>query len=273
MFEEEKQEKPKKLYWLKLKRDFFKRHDIKVIEGMENGKDYLLFYLKLLVESLDHEGELRFSETIPYNEKMLSSVTNTNIDIVRSAMKLLSELGFVEILDDETIYMTEVHKMVGSETEWAKKKREYRLSKKEECKQIQDTSRTKKDNVRQEYRDKSIDNINIPKGILSIPYTEIIDYLNKKTGKNFRSSTPKTQKLIKARWNEGYRLEDFFQVIDTKCSQWLKDTKMNKYLQPETLFGTKFEGYLNENVKKSSGYGSLEGFAPTVTDTDIGDFD
>ena len=54
-----------KYYWLKLKRDFFKRHDIRIIEAMPNGKDYILFYLKLLCESVDHEGNLRFSEQIP----------------------------------------------------------------------------------------------------------------------------------------------------------------------------------------------------------------
>ena len=111
----------KKYYWLKLKRDFFKRHDIRIIEGMPNGKDYILFYLKMLLESIDHEGELRFSETIPYNEQMLSVITDTNIDIVKSAMQIFIELNMVEILDDSTIYMAEVKKLTGSETEYAKK--------------------------------------------------------------------------------------------------------------------------------------------------------
>ena len=114
---------PKKYYWLKLKRDFFKRHDIRIIEEMPNGKDYVLFYLKLLLESVDHEGTLRFSDTIPYNEQMLSVVTNTNVDIVRSAMKLFIELKMIDVFDDQTIYMIEVEKHIGSETEWAKKKR------------------------------------------------------------------------------------------------------------------------------------------------------
>ena len=113
----------KKYYWLKLKRDFFKRHDIRIIEEMPNGKDYILFYLKLLLESIDHEGTLRFSDAIPYNEQMLSVVTNTNIDIVRSAMKIFIDLNMIDIFDDQTIYMTEVDKLIGSETEWAKKKR------------------------------------------------------------------------------------------------------------------------------------------------------
>lgn len=116
----------KKYYWLKLKRDFFKRHDIQIIEDMPNGKDYILFYLKLLCESVDHEGNLRFSEEIPYNEAMLASLTHTNVDIVRSAVKLFSELRMIDILDDGTYYMNQVEKMIGSETYWAQKKREQR---------------------------------------------------------------------------------------------------------------------------------------------------
>jgi predicted phage replisome organizer len=113
----------KKFYWLKLKRDFFKRHDIRIIEEMPNGKEYILFYLKLLLESIDHEGSLRFSETVPYDEQMLSVITNTNIDVVRSAMKMFIGLNMIEIFDDQTIYMSEVDKLIGSETKWAEKKR------------------------------------------------------------------------------------------------------------------------------------------------------
>ena len=103
-----------KFYWLKLKRDFFKRHDIRIIETMPNGKDYILFYLKLLCESVDHEGNLRFSEEIPYNEDMLATITNTNVDIVRSAIKVFSSLQMMEVLDDGTYFMNEVNRMIGS---------------------------------------------------------------------------------------------------------------------------------------------------------------
>lgn len=105
---------PTKYYWLKLKRDFFKRHDIRIVEEMPNGKEYILFYLKLLCESVDHDGELRFSDEIPYNAEMLATITNTNIDIVRSAVKVFTDLRMMEILDDGTIFMREVDGMIGS---------------------------------------------------------------------------------------------------------------------------------------------------------------
>lgn len=122
----------KKYFWFKLKRDFFKRHDIKIIESMENGTDYILFYLKLLCESVDHEGNLRFSDEIPYDEKMLATITGTNIDIVRSAITVFSHLGMMDILDDGTYFMKETQKTLGFETEWAKKQREYRAKKRQQ---------------------------------------------------------------------------------------------------------------------------------------------
>lgn len=120
----------KKYYWLKLKRDFFKRHDIRIIEEMPNGKDYILFYLKLLLESIDHEGNLRFSDAIPYNEQMLSVVTNTNVDIVKAAMTLFIDLNMIDVFDDQTIYMNEVEKLIGSETDSAERVRRHRLASK-----------------------------------------------------------------------------------------------------------------------------------------------
>ena len=96
---------------------------------MENGKDYILFYLKLLCESVDHSGSLRFSDTIPYSEKMLSTITGTNIDIVRSAMKVFTSLEMIEILDDQTIYMREVEKMIGGESDSAERVRRHRALK------------------------------------------------------------------------------------------------------------------------------------------------
>lgn len=91
----------------------------------------------------------------------------------------------------------------------------------------------------------------------AVPYKEIVDYLNEKAGTKFRSQTKDTQKHIRARVNEGFTIDDFKKVIDTKTSQWLNDPKMNAYLRPATLFGTKFEGYLNEQVGTGDQYEDL----------------
>ena len=76
---------------------------------------------------------------------------------------------------------------------------------------------------------------------------EVVEFLNQQTGARYRANTPKTRRLIETRIKEGFGLDDFKIVIAKKSKQWLHDPKMSKYLRPETLFGTKFEGYLNES--------------------------
>lgn len=77
-------------------------------------------------------------------------------------------------------------------------------------------------------------------------YKEVVDYLNKKANKHFKYTKNNLDK-IKTRFKEGFTKEDFIIVIDKKCKEWLNDEKMNCYLRPETLFGSKFESYLNQN--------------------------
>lgn len=79
------------------------------------------------------------------------------------------------------------------------------------------------------------------------PFREIIDYLNLKINSHYKHSTDKTKSLIKARINDGFTLEDFKTVIDKKYDEWV-GTDMEKYLRPETLFGNKFESYLNQKT-------------------------
>lgn len=79
--------------------------------------------------------------------------------------------------------------------------------------------------------------------------SRIIDYLNQKCGTRYKASTANTKKHIDARLNEGYTYEDFVKVIDKKYDEW-NGTQMEQYLRPDTLFGTKFESYLNQNIVK-----------------------
>ena len=77
----------------------------------------------------------------------------------------------------------------------------------------------------------------------------VIGYLNDKSERNFKANNPKTQSLIRARLKDCFKEMDFIEVIDKKGKDWL-DTDMEKYLRPETLFGTKFENYVNERKRK-----------------------
>ena len=227
-------EKDKRYYWLKLKRDFFKRHDIRIIEAMPNGKDYILFYLKLLCESVDHEGKLRFSESIPYNEDMLATITNTNVDVVRSAIKIFTELNMMEIMDDGTYYMNEVERMIGSETYWAEKKRLQRDNKR----LIEDNEGTMSSEIGQsptcpsKSKRKSIDkDIEIEKDTEietekrdRIPYQQIADMYNDTCVSFPRLTTlsDARKKAIKARMNK-YTLDDLARLFEkAEASTFLK---------------------------------------------------
>jgi len=81
----------------------------------------------------------------------------------------------------------------------------------------------------------------------------IVNCLNLNTHQNFRWQTLSTQKLIRARIKEGFNLKSFFVVIEKKSLEWMGDLKMRPYLRPETLFGGKFEGYLNQPSIQSEG--------------------
>ena len=143
----------KKYFWLRLRKDFFKRHDVRILEAMPNGKEYVMFYLKMLTESIDHEGALRFSDTTPYSTEMLATIANTSPEIAEGAIKALISLEMIEVNDEGTLKMIGIENMIGFETKWAEKKRKYRQQKDIERTQegqSEDIERTKKDNVRQE---------------------------------------------------------------------------------------------------------------------------
>lgn len=122
----------KKKYWLKLDKDFLKSPQMKVIKNMSNGKDYIIFYLSLMLESVETVGHLRFTSLVPYNAEMLSAITDTNVDIVKNAIKIFCELGMMQIFDDGTIFMTQVPDITGKESESAERVRQYRIRQEEQ---------------------------------------------------------------------------------------------------------------------------------------------
>lgn len=112
----------KRYYWLKLKEDFFDEDTINWIEEQENGKEYVLFYLKLCLKSLKTDGTLIRNVgdmLIPYDTKKLSQMTNTDFDTVAIAMKLFEKIGLIQVLDNGEIFIKQLKEMVGSETDKA----------------------------------------------------------------------------------------------------------------------------------------------------------
>lgn len=120
-----------KLYFLKLPKDFFQSYKMRALEGISGGRDYELMYLKLLCESISHNGYLRFDEKTPYTVDMIAGITNTPIDSVRVGIEVLQKFGLVEVTDTKSIYLPEVSAMTGSTTVGAKKKQEQIASRNE----------------------------------------------------------------------------------------------------------------------------------------------
>ena len=122
-----------KYYWLKLPRDFFKRHDMIILESMENGWIYEMIFVKLLAESIDHDGELRFSSSIPYNSKMLASICRTDEETMKAALTVFQSLGLIQIDKKKTLSIPIAIKMIGSaeDNDAANRQRRCRAKKRE----------------------------------------------------------------------------------------------------------------------------------------------
>ncbi|WP_373757847.1 phage replisome organizer N-terminal domain-containing protein [Jeotgalibaca porci] len=122
----------KRYFWLKLDENFFDDDTIAWIEDQENGKDYVIFYLKLALKSLKDDGYLiRYvgQKLIPYDVRALSKLTNTHVDTVAIAMKLFIDIGLLSQLDTGEIYINQINEMIGSETSVAKRVRKSRAKK------------------------------------------------------------------------------------------------------------------------------------------------
>lgn len=295
------EKKDKKYYWLKLPRNFFTKHYTLMLMAEPDGKELTLFYIRLLTESIDHDGRLRYSENIPYTAESLASLTGFSLQIVTRALQLFTQMELVVTEDDGTLFLPKCMKMIGSEAESTQRVRDYRKRKKEEQKKaetlenmalsderyknVQCNNGNVKSNVENRDKSKSIDNNK--KDIVgkkpTPPYKAIIDYLNEKTNSHYRHTTKATQRIINGRFDDGFTLEDFKAVIDIKSSQWLGDKKMAAFLRPETLFAAShFESYLNETrqlaQKETKHSGISEKLAKETSDNlintdDCGEFE
>lgn len=116
----------KRYYYLKLKDNFFDSEEIKILESLPNGIYYSNLLIKLYLRSLKFQGALRFNEYIPYDENMIATITNLNIDVVRSGLKVLASMNLIEKLDDGTIYMINIQSFIGKSSSEGDRKKLYR---------------------------------------------------------------------------------------------------------------------------------------------------
>lgn len=210
------------LKWIKINVSMFDDEKIKFIETIPNADTILVIWMKLLTQAgkCNAGGYVMLTENIPYTDEMLANLFNRPLNTIRLALDTFRRLGMIE-WDENGIELAN----------WEKHQNIEVLDK------IREQNRLRQAKHREQ---------KLLGGGPEIPFKEIVEYLNEKANKKYKYSSEKTKKSIRARWNEGFRLDDFKKVIDNKAVAWLGGT-MEQYLRPETLFGTKFEGYLNES--------------------------
>lgn len=241
--------------WIKICTDIFDDEKILLIESMPEADAIIVIWFKLLCMAgrQNNSGVFMLNDKIAYTEEMLSTILRRPLNTVRLALKTFESYGMVEIVDNVlTIPNWEKHQNLGK-LEAAREKNRLKVAAHRERQKLlagsngYETVTLPQCNATDKDIDKDIDlDKEEEKDIDKI--REIVSYLNEKVNSSYRPSTPKTQTLIKARLKEGFTLEDFKTVINKKTAEW-KGTDMAQYLRPETLFGTKFEGYLNATTK------------------------
>lgn len=244
----------KKYYWLKLKENFFEEKHIKYLRTLPDGDKLVIVYQKMQLKSLRTEGFIQYDKILPSNVEELAMILDEDTNAVKLAIGALVKSGAVEILDDGSFYMLAMQDLIGKEGASAERVRQFRDRQKHLALQC-NTDVTKCNTeieIEKEIEKELLSSGDKPpqkKSNYSKQYKEIIDYLNNRLGTQYKYKSVQTQKLIKSRLEEGFTVEDFKTVIDKKYVEWYKDEKMRQYLRPVTLFGTKFEGYLNQDIQ------------------------
>lgn len=116
----------KKYYYLKIKEDFFESEDIKILQNLDEGYLFSDILMKLYLKSLKNNGKLMFKEHIPYNPKMIATVTNHSVSIVEKALSIFKDMGLIEVLDNGAIFMLDIENFIGLSSSEGDRKRQYR---------------------------------------------------------------------------------------------------------------------------------------------------
>lgn len=244
----------KRYYWLKLQNDFFSRKEIKRLRRIAGGDTLTIIYLKMLCRSLKDNGKLYYDGLDNDFVSELAMDIDEDTENVQITVNYLIRTGLLEQIDEDEYTLKDAESNTGTETAVAARVRKHRERQKAlQCntdvtavKQLGNVEIEKE--IEKENKSKK-DKTYSP----SLPSVaeDIVTFLNSMVGSNYKSTTSKTRKLIAARLAEGFTVDDFKAVITKKAKEW-QGTDMAQYLRPETLFGTKFEGYLNQPEVKNN---------------------
>ena len=273
--------KTKIYFWLKVDKKFFDNLFIKRLKNMPGGYTMTVIYIRLMLESLEDDCILYYEGYFDSLVQELALKLDVSEDDINMTVAYFTKCGLIQIDDDGHATLSQAKAMVESETNWAKYKREQRKNSQDlpKLENVQNekiisnpcpTEIEKENRVNSKSNNLYLDNIlsgnpdfTFPtwleetgiKDLEKTKYKELwipIVYLNQVANKRYKF-VDKTKRLLLARFKEGYTLEDFKQVIDIKTAEWKDSPEFSKYLRPETLFGSKFDGYLNQKPKTIKG--------------------
>lgn len=255
-------------YFLKRYSNYYSRDSVMELKASENGYQILFIYDELQTVAMNRDGylamKLNDNSRKGFTISELSRLVFEPEEYVKRCIETMKRFGAIEEIDgllfiEDSLKST--NQTIGAERKQSQRQRSKCLDKcppncppeeRENNKYKINNKRDKKEKTKDEkIKNKEEDNIISPAiaehsvSKVDIPYGKIIDYLNNKLGTHYKVETKKTRDLIKTRFNDGFKLEDFIIVIDKKYEDW-KNSEQAKYLRPETLFGNRFESYLNQ---------------------------
>ncbi|MCC5465566.1 phage replisome organizer N-terminal domain-containing protein [Pelosinus baikalensis] len=230
--------------WIKITTDMFDDEKIDFISSLPEGDSLIVVWVRLLTMAGKNNagGFIFLTENIPYSEDMLSNKFKKPLNVIKLALRTFKDLEMIDFDDSGRLFISNWEKHQNIEAlDKIREQTRLRVAKYREIKQLQCNVTVTEEVTPSNATDKEIDK-EIDKEV--IPCQDIIDYLNQKASTKFRA-TDKHKECIRARWKEGYGFDDFKTVIDKKYKEWA-GTEQAKYIRPITLFGTKFDGYLNQ---------------------------
>ena len=279
--------KTKVYFWLKIDKKFFDNLFIKRLKSMPGGYTMIVIYIRLMLESLESDCILYYEGYFATLKEELALKLDVSEDDISMTIAYFTQCGLIQIDEDKNAELTQAKALVQQETNHAAYMRSYRKEQQDKEKNLTllsnnfttlSTCKTEKEKELEQDLKLDINKEYIVEGTSpneqSSPFTfptwleetavkdlektkhkELwipIVYLNQVANKRYKF-VDKTKRLLLARFKEGYTLDDFKQVIDIKTAEWKDSPEFSKYLRLETLFGSKFDGYLNQKPKSIKG--------------------
>ena len=223
----------KRYYWLKLKEDFFDEKYVKALRRLPQGDSLAIVYLKMQLKSLKTEGIIKYEGVLPDSIAELAMALDEDEHVVRLAVEALVRFGVVERWDDETLYMSAMQQLIGSESDSAARVRKHRALQ-SNSKALPGNNDVTPCNTEKE-KDKEEELEIESKKKKSTDYRAVVDAYNEICTSFPRCTrlTDKRKKSIKARVENGYSVDDLTTAFHkAQASAFLKGGSRNGWKMP-----------------------------------------